>query len=279
MRAVHAEWMQRTGDVGLIPEPEFDEMKRPGGEWEKTASPAFSITPGSADAVTIACATPGASIAYTTDTSKRARWNLYAGPVRLDRGQVLRAQAGRIGFHDSGEGQFKFGDKPTGPAEPRSIVPDWRARIDRTDLLEQLRAIKALDGQGEKAIPAYFGALGDKDASVRYWAVVGLHHMTVGAQTIEQAKAALVKLLDDPSPAVRVAAAEALCDWGLEGRALPVLVDALTHEWDTVRLYAANAFGRIGEKARRALPQLKAAMEDKYPYVRNVTKYTLLRLE
>ena len=62
------------------------------------------------------------------------------------------------------------------------------------------------------------------------------------------------------------------------GQALPVLVDALEHGTDSVRLAAAIALGRIGEKARPALPQLKAAMEDDYKYVGRVTKYTLERL-
>ena len=85
-------------------------------------------------------------------------------------------------------------------------------------------------------------------------------------------------LLDDRSPAVRIAAAQALCDWGQEEAGLPVLVQGLAHSSDTVRLYAANALGEIGEKARPALPQLRAAMKDKYPPIRNVTKYTLQRL-
>jgi len=279
MRAVHEDWMQRTGDIGLIPEPEFDEMKRPGGVWETTASPAFSMAPGRTDAVTITCATPGASIAHTTDKGKRPTWKLYTEPVKLARGQVLRAKACRLGFRDSEEVQFKLGDRQTGPVEPRRAAPHWRERIDETDLLERLRAIKALDRQGDKAVTAFFEALDDEHASVRYWAVVGLHQAAADAQTLEQAKAAVVKLLDDPSPSVRIAAAEALCDWDLEQQGLPVLVEALAHESDTVRLFAANAFGRIAEKARHALPQLKAAMKDKYREVRNVTKYTLLRLK
>jgi len=85
-------------------------------------------------------------------------------------------------------------------------------------------------------------------------------------------------MIADTSPCVRIAAAHALCDWGWEDQALPVLVNALEHGTDSVRLAAAIALGRIGEKARPALPQLKAAMEDTYGYVPRVTKYTLERL-
>ena len=87
---------------------------------------------------------------------------------------------------------------------------------------------------------------------------------------MERAKTAIVKLLNDPSPSVRIAAAQAMCNWGQEERALPVLVQALVDDSDSVRLFAANALGWIGDNARPALPQLKAAMSDPSGYVRNV---------
>jgi len=278
MRAAHEEWVLRTGDVGLIPEPEFDEMKRPGGEWERTAAPVFSATGKERDLITITCATPGASIAYKIGSAGRRGWKLYAEPVRLRRGEMLRAMACRLGFRDSDRVQFKLGDKLAAPVEPRADVVHWRDVIDRTDLLDRLRAIKALDRQGEKAVPRYFEALGDEYGSVRYWAVVGLHVNCRDDNTIERARDTVAKLLDDTSSVVRIAAAQALCDWGQEEEALPVLVRALTHNSDSVRLYASNALGRIGEKVRPALPQLRAAMKDKYPAVRKVIKYTLQRL-
>ena len=278
LRVAHEEWTVETGDVGLIPEPEFDEMKRPGGEWRRTETPVFSATGNETDLIIITCATPGASIAYKIGSAGKTGWKLYTEPVRLRRGEVLRATACRLGFRDSDRVEFELGDKLTTPVEPRTDVVHWRDMIDRTDLLDRLRAIKALDGQGEKAIPRYFEALGDKYGSVRYWAVVGLRVNCKDDQTIERAKDVVVKLLDDPSPVVRIAAAQALCDWGQEEQALPVLVQALEHNSDSVRLHAATALGRIGEEARPALPQLRAAMQDKYPAVRNVTKYTLQRL-
>jgi len=277
LRATHQEWMRRTRDVGLIPEPEFDEMKRPSGEWERTETPVFSATGDETALITITCATPGASIAYKIGPAGRTGWKLYTEPVRLRRGEVLRATACRLGFRDSDRIEFKFGDKLTAPVQPRTDVLHWRDVIDRTDLLDRLRAIKALDRQGEKAIPEYFGALGDEYGSVRYWAVVGLRVNCKEDRTVERAKDAVAKLLDDPSPVVRIAAAQALCDWGQEEAALPVLVQALEHDSDTVRLHAATALGQIGEKARPALPQLRAAMKDKYVAVRNVTKYALQR--
>jgi len=60
---------------------------------------------------------------------------------------------------------------------------------------------------------------------------------------------------------------------------LPVLVEALKNKTDKVRLYAVIALGRIGEKARPALAQIKAGLKDKDNYVQRVTQATLKQLE
>ncbi len=285
MRRAHLEWMKETGDVGLIPEPEFDEMKRPGGKWEKTAAPVFSArldTISDRVTVKISCATPGASIAYKIGDGNKTRWKLYTEPVKLKTGEVLRAKACRLGFRDSEEVRLVAGEgagSVSPPDLPSAKTAHWREKLDQMDLLERLRAIKALDGLDGKAIPKYLETLGDPHGSVRYWAVVGLKNVCAEAQDVERAKAAVAELLNDPSPVVRVAVAEAMCQWGREKEALPVLVAALTHESPTVRLSAAWALGRIGEKARLALPQLEAAMKDSYEYVTRVTSYTLQRLK
>jgi len=62
MREVHKDWVMETCDVGLIPEPEFDEMKRPGGQWQTTATPKFDLgseAPDKGRHITITCATEG----------------------------------------------------------------------------------------------------------------------------------------------------------------------------------------------------------------------------
>ena len=293
MRKMHREWMKQTRDVGLIPEPEFDEMKWPGGKWQKTAEPIFRPASGAADKdtyVTITCATTGASIAYRIGDGgnkktgppevRGASWELYTKPVLLKPGQVLYARACRIGFTDSDQVQFKLGDKParTEPPVVAEKTPHWMDEQNLTYLLERLQKIKALDGLGEKAIPEYFQALGDKYGSVRYWAVVGLHNSCKGSGDIERAKNELRKMLKDPAAVVRIAAAEALCSWGEEKEGLSVLTESLQDKTDTARLYAAIALGRIGEKARPALPQIKAAVDDPSDYVQRVARATLKRL-
>jgi hypothetical protein len=151
----------------------------------------------------------------------------------------------------------------------------WRHKLDQTDILKRLREIKELDGTGENG--PYIKALKDKYASVRYWAVVGLHYSSKPADA-DQAKTACEKALDDPAAVVRIAAAHALCDWGDEEKALPVLAEALNNKTDKARLFAIIALNKIGEKARPLLPQIKAAQKDSDNYVQRVAQTTLEQL-
>jgi len=285
MRVIHAKWVRETGDIGLIPEPEFDEMKRPGGEYQKTVEPIFwtpKWQPGKAThRVTIACPTAGASIVYriSGDGQTDSAWRLYTKSVWLTKGKVLHAKACRIGFKDSGEVRFRFNDKVSAAKPPETPATDeqhWRNKLSKTDLLNRLRKIKELDGSGE--FGPYAKALKDKYASVRYWAVVGLHN-NHKSRHIERAKPLLRDALNDPAAVVRIAAAHALCDWGEEEKALPVLSAGLTDKTDKARLHAIIALNKIGEKARPLMPQIKAALKDKDNYVKRVTQTTLERLE
>ena len=288
MRKAHKKWVKETGDIGLIPEPEFDEMKRPGGKYQETSEPVFwspKWQPGQdARRITIACPTPGASIVYriTGDGVGQADWRLYKKSVWLTPGKTLHAKACRIGFKDSGEARFKFDDKVTMSQRPQTPTKDarhWRNKLNQTDLLESLRRIKELDGKGTKAIPKYLRALDDKYAPVRYWAVIGLHNNCKSSSDIERAKTALGKSLKDPAAIVRIAAAHAMCDWDQENEALSVLAEALKDKTDKARLYAIIALNKIGEKARPALPQIKIALKDSDNYVQRVTRTTIERLE
>jgi HEAT repeat protein len=84
--------------------------------------------------------------------------------------------------------------------------------------------------------------------------------------------------LADESTVVRVAAAHAMCDWGAEDSGLPVLVDALKHPTDKVRMFAIVALDKLGAKARPALARIKAATNDSDDYVKRVALTVLERL-
>jgi HEAT repeat protein len=158
-------------------------------------------------------------------------------------------------------------------------------------LLDRLHAVKALDGRAVTAHTEYLRALDDPHASVRYWAVLGLRYeasrpafrdlpgeaRNVGPPRPDVVEA-VAKRLTDAAPVVRIAAAHALCDWGREAEALPVLVAALKHPTDSTRVHACVALNRIGEKARSALEQIRVLAEDPSEYVKRLTESTLRKL-
>jgi len=283
MRKIHSEWYRETQDIGLIPEPLFDEMKWPGGNSEKTADPVFirqTGRPTEGAAVTIACSTRDASIACRVGGSPKSPtgWDVYTRPVRIKPGEVLYAKACRIGFRDSKVVQFTLGDA-VGSRPQTTHASDWKDRLDRTKLRQRLWELRQLDHKGPNANPAYLGHLDSDRPSMRYWAVVGLHANAKYAADLALAKRAMTTMLKDPSVVVQIAAAHALCDWGEHAHALPVLVEALKHPTGKTRMFAMVALDKIGEKARPALPQIQALVKDPDNYVTRVAKTILKRLQ
>ncbi len=109
MRAAHFDWVERTGDLGAVPEAELAERFWPSGEQPQTEPPVIepsaSRQNGAVEA-TLTSATEGASIAYTTDPGESPHWLLYTGPVRVPAGATLRARAVRYGYAESVETRF-----------------------------------------------------------------------------------------------------------------------------------------------------------------------------
>ncbi len=114
--------------------------------------------------------------------------------------------------------------------------------------------------------PALVAALGDADAAVRWWGVTGLRIR--GGDAVSGSLAKVREMLGgDPSPAVRVAAAEAL---GLFGEASDLersaetligLADANANG-PYVATEALNAFDALGAKKKAFLPKLKTIPRD-----------------
>ena len=102
----------------------------------------------------------------------------------------------------------------------------------------------------------------DSNSAVRYWAAVGLHASGDGS-------AALTRALEDPSPPVRIEAAGALLERGDNPQALEVLVHDLQADDLDMVLLAARALQLLGEKARPAVSQIRAAQKkaagDRHP--------------
>ncbi len=109
MRSVLEQWQRETKDLGMVPEAELRERMRPGGVWQKTATPTVTETSvGSLVKVTLACATEGSSIAYTTGTGESAHWLLYTGALTLKRPTAIRVKSCRLGFLASDEVVRKY---------------------------------------------------------------------------------------------------------------------------------------------------------------------------
>lgn len=105
--------------------------------------------------------------------------------------------------------------------------------------------------------------LDDQEPVVRWWATLGL---VMRGEKARSAQAELEDCLQDDSPLVRVAAAEALHQVGETDQALAALTQALEHDTPFVRLRALNVLYHMGEDARPAIPAVKkAAIKGIYP--------------
>jgi len=160
-----------------------------------------------------------------------------------------------------------------GQRPPYDVVRDPNNPLD----LKPLLTVTDLLGKGPQAREDFLRLLDEKDAAVRYWAVVGLLALN---DRKSDALAALEKALQDSSPSVRVAAADALAGAGRVKQALPVLRAALRDENDWVRHHAAEAFDRLPDsEARQELALLKGALTDKNAYVVRIIEPLVKRLE
>lgn len=282
LRQAHRRWYRDTHDVGLLPEPIFDEMKRPGGKYAQTADPVFTRFRGDAKRggnVTIACSTQGASTAYRIggDPKSKTGWLLYVKPVALRPGETLYAKACRLGFRDSEVVRFQLGEA-LGDKPSVTHTKNWKDMFDAANLHMRLLKPTEADYLGANAPHALLSRVEDANPAIRYRVIVALHGSCKYGVDIGLAKTAVSGRLRDPSVTVRIAAAHAMCDWGHADDGLPVLVAALQHPTDKARLFAMIALGKIGEKARPALAQIRAATEDKDKYVARVARTALARL-
>ena len=87
--------------------------------------------------------------------------------------------------------------------------------------------------------------------------------------------------MEDASPQVRIAAAEALCRCSQAElqNGLRVLEDFLKHENDTLRIEAARSFESLGALAKGSAKALHVALEDRNKYVVRIVNRVLNQLE
>lgn len=140
------------------------------------------------------------------------------------------------------------------------------------DLIDRALDAALLPEKGAAGIPDILEALSDKDAMVRYWAMISLGNLDEKALP---ARVSAEKLLGDPSANVRIAVARALCNMKQPQEALPVLCAELKNPNEWARLAAAIVLDSIGNMARLTIPNLEGVMKDKNKYVVRVANHAL----
>jgi HEAT repeat protein len=170
--------------------------------------------------------------------------------------------------------------------------PQWVAQLESGDrrqhrhsawAISQMATEQATDGSAMLWLNELCLLTEHAHSSVRFWGAVGLgqfmQKLAAEHTARSKAKEALANLLEDDAAGPRLAAAEVLCQAGDVQRGLPALVAAMTHPQDAVRIQAATALERLGERARPAMATLKAANSDSSQYVQRLAARALANLE
>lgn len=142
---------------------------------------------------------------------------------------------------------------------------------DAGSLMQRLRDAAALSLKDETHIPEMMATLNDSDATVRYWAAIGLGNHGESALPAEEA---LSQTLKDDSETVRVAAARALCRMNRPEAALPALVDVLDNGSQWARVHAANVLDEMDDQARPVIEAMRRNKAYRQGFVAN-GKYTV----
>jgi hypothetical protein len=147
-------------------------------------------------------------------------------------------------------------------------------------MLDRCRQLKAYDGRWTDGVEAFTKALADKDAPVRYWAVVGLDQAGKADPAIAaRAIPAVMALKNDPAASVRAAVGEALCDFGKCDDGLAVLLEVATGKTGMGACYAAWAIWRLGDKAKPILPALEKSPGPDARYSKDALAHAIDRLK
>jgi uncharacterized sulfatase len=148
---------------------------------------------------------------------------------------------------------------------------DVLRRAEAADLVPRLIAVIEAGERGDRE--ALLGALESDQASLRYWAATWL-----GSRRETSAVPRLVELTDDPTPAVRVAAALALCQMGHDEEYVPLLARLMDSENLVAGHYAIRALEQAGQPARAALPAIKRALDNPHEMTRRIASRLCSRL-
>ena len=168
------------------------------------------------------------------------------------------------------------------PAFLGRTAVEWQARLQSHSPHQRAEAAWAI-GQLMDQNSADFAEIGacaelitmvaDKDVTVRYWGQRGIQRLVLSEIKLADRPAmrqALRTALADSAPAPRIVAAESLVLLEQADAAFVVLVEAMSHPQDAVRIQAVAALEKLGEAARPAEATLRAATSDSSEYVKRI---------
>jgi len=135
---------------------------------------------------------------------------------------------------------------------------EYARESDDYDVENILEAAEMVGISGE---PELVEKLKDNDSGVRYWAIIGLMQLE---QISQPAIKALTGLLNDPSPSVQIAAAEALCYHGSSAEAVETLGRNAEDDRPWVALQAARTILLVEAHARPLIPVMYKKLDALY---------------
>jgi hypothetical protein len=107
--------------------------------------------------------------------------------------------------------------------------------------------------------------LKDENPAIRYWAATWL-----GNQNQADLNKDLIATLDDPVPAVRTAAALAMCKLGQPGKGIPIILQTIEDDNWLAGLYAIRALEWSGARTPAAQAAVKKATGSPYEFTRRI---------
>ncbi|KAA6432647.1 sulfatase-like hydrolase/transferase [Dyadobacter flavalbus] len=131
------------------------------------------------------------------------------------------------------------------------------AASGKYELKKVIETAEMASSRDPSTLPEIIKRLSDKDAVVRYWAVIGT---VILKEAATPAKAKLNNLLSDPEISVRIAAAEALLNLGETEKPVQTLSEALKSKNRMARVQALNVLEKIGDKARPSYDNVRSLL-------------------
>ena len=147
------------------------------------------------------------------------------------------------------------------PAYQGKNLAQWSKLTESKEAARRVEAATALGNFDPGGAPALVNLLRDADPTVRVAAAEAIAKQRFHAGTEIPV---LTKLLADKDDRVRQAAATAIGEIGFNGEsAIPVLMKMLKDQNSQIRQAAAFALGKIGTGPRESIPDLIEMLKDK----------------